>query len=158
MSRKQQLSLLFLRLALGWIFLYSGITKILDHNWSAAGYLKSAQTLPFLYDWFANSQNIGWINLLNSWGQTLIGAALILGVFLRPAAVGGIVMMVLYYLPILHFPYVGKGTSSFLVDQHVIFILVFLLLLAFDAGKYWGLKSAVKKYLKNLPQLIQNIL
>ncbi|MBI2036170.1 DoxX family protein [Candidatus Microgenomates bacterium] len=148
MSRKQQLSLLFLRLALGWIFLYSGVTKILDPGWSAAGYLKSSQTLPFLYNWFASTANIGWINFSNEWGQALIGAALILGVFVRPAAVGGIVMMVLYYLPILHFPYVGKGTSSFLVDQHVIFILVFVLLIVSDAGKYWSLESIFKKILR----------
>ncbi len=156
MNKGQKIILLALRLSLGWIFLYSGVTKILDPNWSAAGYLKSSQTLPFLYDWFANANNIGWINLSNSWGQTLIGAALILGVFIRPAAVGGIIMMVLYYLPILHFPYVGKGTASFLVDQHVIFSLVFLTLIIFDAEKFWSLKSVVKKYFKNLPKPLQN--
>ncbi len=147
MSKWQKITLLALRLALGWIFLYAGVTKILNPDWSAAGYLKGSQTLPFLYDWFANPQNIGWVNLLNEWGQTLVGLSLVLGVFIRPAAVGGILLMILYYLPILHFPYAGKGTTSFLVDQHVIFILVFILLIIFDAEKYWGLKSVVKKYL-----------
>lgn len=152
MNNFQKLILLFLRLSLGWIFLYSGITKIMDPSWSAAGYLKSAQTLPSLFHWFAGPENIAWVNFLNVWGQTLVGLALVLGVFIRPAAVSGILLMILYYLPILHFPYAGRGTTSFLIDQHVIFILVFLLLWASDAGKYWGLKSVVKKYLKNLPK------
>lgn len=145
MSKYQKLSLLLLRLSLGWIFLYSGITKILNPAWTATGYLKGAQSFAPLYNLFA--QNIDIINFLNSWGQAAIGLALILGLVLRPAAVFGILMMILYYIPILNFPYVGKGTTSFLVDQHIVFILVFFLLFSFDAGKYYGLKTVVKKYL-----------
>lgn len=146
MSKNQKVSLFLLRLSLGWLFFYAGITKVLDPNWTAAGYLKAAQTATGLYQWFASPQNIGWVNFLNEWGLTLVGAALILGVFVRLAALSGILLMILYYLPILNFPYVGKGTTSFLVDQHIIFILALLLLWAFDAGKYWGLKPMVKKF------------
>lgn len=154
----QKIILFALRLSLGWIFLYSGVTKIMDPGWSAEGYLKTAQTLPSLFHWFANPQNIVWVNFLNQWGQTLVGLALVSGVFIRIAASSGILLMILYYLPTLNFPYAGRGTSSFIVDQHFIFILVFFLLWAFDAGRYWGLKSMVKKYLKNLPHPIQNLL
>lgn len=154
MNKFQKLAILFLRLSLGWIFLYSGITKIMNPGWSAEGYLKTAQTLPSLFQWFAAPQNIGWVNFLNIWGQTLVGAALVLGVFIRPAAVGGILLMILYYLPILHFPYAGKGTTSFIVDQHVIFILVFLFLWASDAGKFWSLGPLIKKF---LPKPLQTI-
>lgn len=153
MSKYQQLSLLLLRIALGWIFLYSGITKVLDPNWSAAGYLKGAQTLAPLYHLFV--QNITIINFLNSWGQTAIGAALIIGIFLRPAALFGILLMTLYYIPILHFPYVGKSPTSLIVDEHVIYSLVFFLLFVFDAGKYFGLKNTVKKF---LPKKLQTCL
>lgn len=145
MSKYQKLSLFLLRLSLGWIFLYSGVTKILNPAWTATGYLKGAGNFAPLYNLFA--QNIDIINFLNSWGQAAIGLALILGLVLRPAAVFGILMMILYYIPILNFPYVGKGTTSFLVDQHIIFILVFFLLFTFDGGKYYGLKTPIKKYL-----------
>src|SRR3989338_4632665 len=153
MSKYQKISILLLRLSLGWIFLYSGATKIINPDWTAAGYLKGAQTFAPLYNLF--TQNIDFINILNSWGQAAIGLALIFGLMLRPAALFGILMMILYYTPILNFPYVGKGTTSFLVDQHIIFILVFILLSTFDSGKYYGLKSAVKKYLpKSLQQYL----
>lgn len=155
MSKFAKLSLLFLRLSLGWLFFYAGITKVLDPNWTAAGYLKATQTATELYRWFASPQNITWVNFLNEWGLTLIGAALILGIFVRLAALSGILLMILYYIPILSFPYVGKGTTSFLVDQHIIFIFALLVLWAFDAGKYWGLKPLVKKF---TPQPLQALL
>lgn len=131
MSNFQKLSLLFLRLALGWLFFYAGITKVLDPNWSAASYLKAAKTFTPLYQWFSSPENINWVNFLNEWGLTLVGLSLIFGLFLRIGAASGILIMLLYYIPILNFPYVGKGTTSFLVDQHFIFILVLLLLIAF---------------------------
>ena len=39
MSRFQKMSLVLLRLGLGWLMFYAGITKVLDPSWSAAGYL-----------------------------------------------------------------------------------------------------------------------
>ncbi|MDP3726696.1 MAG: DoxX family membrane protein [bacterium] len=155
MTRNQKISLLLLRLSLGWLFFYAGITKVFDPSWSAAGYLKAAQNATGLFQWFASPQNIAWVNFLNEWGLTLIGTALILGAFIRLATLSGILLMILYYVPILHFPYVGRGTTSFLIDQHIIFILALLILWAFDAGKYWGLKPLLKKL---LPKSIQSLL
>jgi len=132
-----KITLFLLRLALGWVFLYAGLSKLMNASWSAAGYLGSATTFPELYQWFASSQNIGWVNTLNAWGLTLVGAALILGVALRFASYGGILLMMLYYFPVLHFPYVGK--TAYLVDEHIMYILVFVLLISAHAGRIWGL-------------------
>lgn len=153
MTTSQKISLLLLRISLAWIFLYSGATKIINPDWSAAGYLKGAQTLAPLYNWFAGSQNIAWVNFLNEWGQLLIGVSLILGIFTRPAAVGGILLMILYYIPALHFPYAGAKTTYLLIDDHIIFTFIFLLLYKFDAGSYFGLKPLLKKY---FPKFLQS--
>ncbi|MBI1982400.1 MAG: DoxX family membrane protein [Candidatus Levybacteria bacterium] len=153
MSKFAKLSLFLLRLSLGWLFFYAGITKVFDPNWTAAGYLKTAQTATGLYQWFASPQNITWVNFLNEWGLTLVGVALILGVFVRLAALSGILLMLLYYLPILNFPYVGRGTTSFLIDQHIIFILVLIALFFFRAGDHWGLSKTVRKFLPKPLQL-----
>lgn len=142
MSKGQKISLLLLRVSLGWLFLYAGITKVLDASWSAAGYLSGAQTFGPLFAWFAQPQNIGWVNLLNEWGLTLIGVALILGIFVRWASVAGILLMLLYWLPILAFPYAGE--HSYIVDEHVIYIFCFLILYMFHAGRYWGLDSRLR--------------
>lgn len=149
----QKKTIFLLRVAIGWLFLYSGFTKVMDPSWSAAVYLKDAQTLKPLFDFFASPENIGWVSSLNAWGQLLIGLALVTGVGVKIAAASGMLLMVLYYLPILNFPMVGK--RSFLVDDHVIFFLVLLLLKKFDAGSYWGLKDQAKKLLpKNVHQFI----
>lgn len=129
--------LLLLRLAMGWIFFYAGVSKIINPDWSAAGYLGNAKSFQSLFSWFASPENIGWVNILNEWGLTLVGVALILGIFVKWASIAGIVLMALYYLPILDFPKVGA--NAYLIDDHIVYILVFLLFIKTEAGKYMGL-------------------
>src|SRR3989338_497535 len=138
-----KISIFILRLAMGWLFLYAGIIKVLNPEWTAEGYLKGAKTFPALFQWFASSQNIGWVNFFNEWGLTAIGAALILGIFVKWASFSGIILMLLYYFPILKFPY--AGTNSFIIDDHIIFILVFILFIAAKAGRYWGIDDFLAK-------------
>ena len=38
-----------LRVVMGWLFFYAGITKVLDPAWSAAGYITNAKSLTVLY-------------------------------------------------------------------------------------------------------------
>ena len=128
-----------LRLTLGWMFLYAGITKLINPAWTAAGYLSGAKTFPELYAFFMRPDILPVIDFLNMWGLTLIGAALILGIFVRLASVAGLLLMILYYLPILQFPH--PNPNSYIVDQHIIFMAAFLILAAFRAGRVWGLEK-----------------
>lgn len=131
--------LVWLRIAIGWLFLYAGLTKVFDSSWSAAGYLNSAKSFHGLYAWFATDANIGWVNFVNEWGLTIIGVLLILGIWVRWASWGGVVLMVLYYFPVLDFPKAGE--HSFLIDEHIIYILVLLVVASMDPalnkGKEW---------------------
>lgn len=143
MSHYQKLVLFLMRLGIGTVFFYAGITKVLNSDWSAAGYLGGAKTFSGFYTWLASSGNIGWVNMLNEWGLTLIGAAMIVGFMVKYAAPLGALMMLLYYFPGLDFPKVG--TNAFLVDEHIMYILVFGVAKLFDTGKYWGLDKLRKK-------------
>ncbi|MDO8495727.1 MAG: DoxX family protein [bacterium] len=143
MNKKSILFIFLLRIALGSLFLYAGFTKVINSNWSAAGYLNGAKSFSGLYHWFASPANISWVNFLNEWGLTAIGFCLILGLFVRWASLGGILLMVLYYLAILKFPYVGD--HSLLVDEHIIYILALALLGVARAGNFWGLDGLMKK-------------
>lgn len=144
MNKQLKMAVFFSRVALGILFFYAGITKVLNPDWSAAGYLNSAKTFPGLYQWFASAGNLGWINFVNEWGLTLVGLALITGLLVRWASVGGMIIMALYYLVVLQFPYVGE--HSFLVDEHIIYISVFLILFISNAGTFWGLDSWLQKW------------
>jgi len=128
MTQFQKISLVLLRLTLGWMFLYAGITKLINPAWTAAGYLSGAKTFPELYAFFMRPDILPVIDFLNMWGLTLIGAALILGIFVRLASVAGLLLMILYYLPILQFPH--PNPNSYIVD-----------LAAFRAGRVWGLEK-----------------
>lgn len=135
-----------LRIALGWLFFYAGITKVIDPAWSAAGYLNSASTFSGFYAWLASAGVLPLTNVLNEWGLTLIGAALIAGAFVRPAAYLGAVMMALYYFPVVEFPKVN--THYFLIDYHAIFALALLLLATLNAGHAWGLGPVLARRFK----------
>jgi len=143
MNQQLKMAVFLSRVALGILFFYAGITKVLNPDWSAAGYLNSAKTFPGLFQWFASAGNLGWINFVNEWGLTLVGAALIVGLLVRWASLGGILLMILYYLPVLEFPYIAP--HSFLVDEHIIYITTFLVLFASNAGTFWGLDSRLQK-------------
>src|SRR3989344_1249606 len=115
-----------LRVALGWLFFYAGITKILNPAWSAAGYLQGAKTFTGFYHWLIQPSILPVINFINEWGLLLIGISLLLGVFVRVSTSSGALLMILYYFPVLTFPYIGQ--NSFLVDEHIIYALALLLL------------------------------
>lgn len=121
-----------LRLGIGLEFFYAGVTKFGD--WSAAGYLQGADG-P-LAAWFQSLAGNAVVDSLNAVGLTLVGLALIVGLLVRPAAIAGMALMVLYYLA--HF---ADNTTNGYIDTHVIHILVLLMFAAGGAGHMFGLNG-----------------
>jgi thiosulfate dehydrogenase (quinone) large subunit len=139
----QAFSLLFLRVALGWMMFYAGITKVFDPAWSPFGYLSRAKTFPEFYALFLDPGVLPIVTFLNAWGLTLIGLALLLGLGVRIASGFAILMMALYYFPVLSFPYIGE--NSFIIEAHIIYAAGFLVLIAFKAGRVWSLGAVLRK-------------
>lgn len=139
MTRFQKFTLAASRIALGWMFFYAGITKIISGNFSAAGYLQGAKTFPDFYAWFLQPQILPVVNFLNEWGLTLVGVSLMLGVFTRLSSIVGAALLLLYYFPILDFPY--PDAHSYLVDFHIIEALAVLMVGAFRGGRVFGLEN-----------------
>lgn len=131
--------LVLLRIGMGVQFLWAGLEKWGD--WTAAGYLASA-TGPFA-EFFQSLSGNALVDQLNIWGLSLIGVALILGVFVRPASFFGIIVMLLYY--VAHFE---QNTINGLVDSHIIYILVFMLFLAGGAGHLVGLDGVAYRHFR----------
>lgn len=135
----QRITLFLARITIGWLFFYAGITKVLNPEWTAAGYLKGAKTFTGLYEYFLQPHILPTINILNEWGLTLIGLALMLGVFVRLSSCLGALLMILYYLPILDFPH--PNTHAYIVDEHIVYITLFLVLASLRAGRVWGIDA-----------------
>ncbi len=128
---------------MGWLMFYAGITKVLDPAWSAAGYLKGAKTFTGFYQWLTTPDLLPFTNFINEWGLTLLGISLILGIGVRLSSILGAILMLLYYFPILDFPY--PNPHAFLVDEHLIYVAALLLLGSLRAGRTWGLENWCSK-------------
>jgi len=85
-----------------------------------------------------------WVN----WGFMLalltIGVTLMLGVFMRLAAIGGAVLLFLMYLaewPLNAVdPETGLNTANNpIIDDHIVYGAVLIMLMLFEAGRVWGL-------------------
>src|SRR3989338_1472306 len=131
MTQNQKITLFLLRISMGWLMFYAGLTKIIDPGWSAAGYLNSAKTFPALYKWFASAEVLPLVNFVNEWGLTLLGVSLILGIGVRLASVLGAALMLMYYFPVLQFPVIPP--HSYIVDDHIIYALVLVYFAAVKA-------------------------
>ena len=91
-SNMQLIGLAALRVLIGWHFLYEGLVKVINPNWSSAGYLMDSQ--GFLAGFFqslaTNQSVLSVVDFMNMWGLVAIGLGLILGCFSRIALSGGI--------------------------------------------------------------------
>jgi thiosulfate dehydrogenase [quinone] large subunit len=145
MTTSQKLSLVALRLAIGWHFLYEGIAKLANPNWTSAGFLlDSGGFLKQFFIFLASDPGVlKVVDLMNIWGLILIGLGLILGLFTRTAIISGITLLVFYYLS--HPPFVGlkyavpSDGSYLVVNKMVVESLALAVLLAFPTWKDWGL-------------------
>jgi len=142
LDRSDKKLLAAMRIALGWLFFYAGITKVLNPAWSAKGYLASSKTFSGFYSWLASDAVLPVVDFMNEWGLTLLGVSLIVGAFVRLSSLLGALMMVLYWFPVLDFPKVEHG---YLVDDHVIYALVLLYFAAAKAGRHYGLEERCAK-------------
>ncbi|HEY4493070.1 MAG TPA: DoxX family membrane protein [Candidatus Paceibacterota bacterium] len=138
MGTYQKVSLLLLRLSTGSLMLYAGITKVLDPDWTAAGYIGSAQNFKWFFNIVSSPSLLPVTNFVNEWGLTLLGVSLILGVWVKYSALAGVLLMLLYYL-VLPFPM--PNAHAYIVDEHIIYIFALLVLAAYNAGKFWGLDA-----------------
>jgi uncharacterized membrane protein YphA (DoxX/SURF4 family) len=98
-SRPAQCVLALLRVAIGWHFLYEGATKLIDSHWTAGDYLRGSIG-PFAGFFHSLAENAAWLKVVdqaNIWALMAIGVCLMLGLFARAAAVGGVLLLGLYY-------------------------------------------------------------
>jgi thiosulfate dehydrogenase [quinone] large subunit len=145
-SGAQKFFLVFLRVIVGWHFLYEGFVKLSSDGWSAAGYLNAAPG-PFghIFESMASSASmVGAIDFLMSWGLTLAGIALILGLFTRVGLVIAAIFLLLFYLS--NPPWVGvqfmAGEGSYLiVNKNLVELAAVMVLLVFPSGAVWGFDS-----------------
>lgn len=134
-----------IRMAVGWHFLYEGISKLITNGWSAESYLMNTNGwFSGFYHWLALSPvRLEMVDILNIYGLILIGLALFVGAFTRIACLAGALLLTLYY-----FAYPPFGISLlnsweghlYIVDKLFIEAAI-LLFLFFYKEKGYGLDA-----------------
>lgn len=120
LSRSAMIAIILLRIVIGWHFLYEGIAKLTSPSWSAVGYMRASRG-PFaaLFKSIANNpQMLDNANLITMYGLTIVGVLLMLGLFTRLAATGGIAFILLFYLcnpPFVGYFYTIPSEGTYLI-------------------------------------------
>ena len=144
--------ILALRLVTGWVFLFAGLQKAFaTEPFSAAGFLQFGTagtaegaaegaivnpTNAFWVDLAANSQLMDIINFIVPFGQIAIGAALIVGLATRFAAVMGFLMMAGFTIAAWDF-------AHGVINHTALIGIASLILGVIRAGEVYGLDAIV---------------
>lgn len=151
-------ALAVLRILLGSIFLWAFLDKMFGLGFATtpeasvlAGASPTAGFLGSLEGTFAPMFHAMAGNVLVDFGFMFgmlgLGVALILGIGLRVAAVGGVIMMGMLWLtslPLMNNP---------IIDDHIIYAAAMVALAATHAGNTWGLGSVLAR--NNSPKWIR---
>jgi thiosulfate dehydrogenase [quinone] large subunit len=147
------------RMALAGVFLWAFLDKLLGLGFSTpparawlagasptTGFL-SGSTGPFAPLYKGLAGNLA-VDVLFMGGLLLIGLALLLGIGMRIAALGGVLMMALMWTA-------RPPTTNPFLDDHVVYALVLVGLALGHAGRTWGLGAwwAARSWVRRHPFL-----
>jgi thiosulfate dehydrogenase [quinone] large subunit len=134
-----------LRLSVGWVFLWAFLDKAfgLGHEtaskdaWFSGGsptngFLAFGTKGPFK-DIYQNIAGQSWADVLFMLGLLGIGVALMAGVAMRIAAGSGVVLLVLMWTAVL------PPANNLVMDDHLIYAMILVVLAALGAGRWLGL-------------------
>lgn len=153
-DRKVKISITLLRILIGWHFLYEGVVKLYNPEWTSLGYLASAQG-PFkpIFSSLTNPSVIGWVDTLNMTALLVVGITLLLGVFEKKGALVGIGLLLLYYLAHPSFPGVSQINvegNYWFVNKNLIELVACLVIYNYPTGHFFGLGYFYKKRLTKI--------
>lgn len=142
----QLFSLTFLRILIGWHFLYEGLIKLFSSPaWTAKYYLLDSVG-PFSTAFKAmagDTRILAIIDLMNVWGLILIGLSLFIGLFTKVFKIFGIAILFLYYFAyppfmgyIINAPVEG---SYWIVNKNLIEIASLFVLYLFPTSHMTGI-------------------
>ncbi|MBC8500399.1 MAG: hypothetical protein ISS25_03750 [Nanoarchaeota archaeon] len=155
---KKQYVLAFVRIGLGWIFLWAFLDKVFglgfateaESAWLAggsptAGFLQFGTAGPFasVFQGLAGSAFVEWLFMI---GLLLIGLALIFGMGVKIAGYTGALLMLLMWLAVL------PPEHNPILDDHIIYGLILIGLTFVKSGhwlglgKWWSGTELVKKH------------
>ena len=137
--------ILFFRLAMAWTFLYAASHQVFDPSFSVVGFLSHTKTFHGLFAPLTAPAVAPAITFLVSYGHLLIGLSLLFGLMTRVSSAFGMLLMIVYWMAHLDWPYVGS-TTNFILDEHIVYMGVLFFLIVKHAGQVWGLDGWLARH------------
>jgi thiosulfate dehydrogenase (quinone) large subunit len=142
-------SVVLLRILIGWHFLYEGVIKLYDPEWTSFGYLASAQgPLKQLFLAMTDDAIINWTDGLNVAALIFVGLTLTIGLFEKVGAVIGIGLLAMYYLAHPPFPWLEQFQTEgnyWFVNKNLIEMAALIVIYQLPTAAYFGLSRILKK-------------
>jgi thiosulfate dehydrogenase (quinone) large subunit len=154
-TKLQLVTLVALRVTIGWHLLYEGFSKFINPGWSSVGFLKESQwIMAGVAKWIVSHAGVlAAVDFLNVWGLIAIGLGLILGFSARIAAAAGALLVFIYYFnnaPIIGIVYaIPAEGSNLVVSKTLIEAVALLVLTVFPTGTIFGLDALMGRFKKN---------
>jgi thiosulfate dehydrogenase [quinone] large subunit len=153
LSRLQQISLVLLRTAIGWHFLYEGYFKLVHPAWSRAGaplepfssggYLQGASgPLGDAFRWLAQPAWLPWIDGAVAVALVLAGLMLMLGLLTQLGCAIAAALLAAFYLstmPLTGVPVPRAEGTYLIVNKNLIELVAVVVVMAFRTGRIAGL-------------------
>ncbi len=142
-------ALAILRIAIGWHFLFEGISKLFTPGWTSADYLfLSNWIFAGFFHWIAGNAGIlTAVDFMVTWGLILIGLGLFLGLLDRIASIAGMTLIILFWLanpPLTALDFGVPHEGNYLiVDKNLVEFFALLVLCLFPTGRYLGLDHLI---------------
>jgi len=144
MSKGEKAFVFLLRMLMAWTFLYAASHQVFVPEWSVGGFLNHTKTFHDFFAIFTGPSIAPIISFVVGYGHLLIGLSLLFGLMVRISAAFGILLMFLYWLAHMDFPYI-ENSNNFLIDYHVVYACVLGYLIYRHAGHVWGLDALASK-------------
>lgn len=144
-----------IRILIGWHFLYEGLVKLLNPNWSAAIYLLESTWVfsGFFKSIASNPDLLTAVNFINIWGLILIGIGLFIGFFTRVSAISGAALLFLYFVaqpPFTGLILSGNVEGNYIwVNKNLIEIVTLILIFKLPRQWYFSLDNLFLELKKN---------
>lgn len=142
-------SMALLRILIGWHFLYEGIVKVYNPDWTSFGYLASAQgPFKYVFQALASETVLPWVDTLNWVALIFVGITLILGIFEKAGALVGVGLLFMYYLAHPSWPgmaQINTEGSYWIVNKNLIEAVACLVLFYQPTGRLFGLSRLFSK-------------
>ena len=143
-----------LRVVIGWHFLYEGIAKAFNPNWSSALYLMESKWLfSGFFHWLISSDtSLQIVDFLNIWGLILIGTCLFLGFLPHLASIAGALLLMLYYIANPPFVYSSVPSQShfYIINYNLIEAVVLVVITTLREEQLYGLQRYLASRKKEL--------